>query len=234
MVKVDESFILSYKKEGHEFQVLVDYGKLLEFRKNNAKITVYEVLADEDVFSDVKKGFRQSENLIKEIFRGKNEEAVFSEILNKGHCQVPTKYLNKQREKIKTRVVQYIVDSCINPQTNGKFTSSMIENEISKISYGFKGDSDHIHQAEEVIKKLQSKFPIKIDKKTLKISIPAQYVGKFYGKIFRSLGTITKEFIHKSSGNLKVHMDVNSSNFDKVIEYIRLNSNGEGEYYSEN
>jgi rRNA metabolism SBDS family protein len=229
MVKINESFILSYKKDNQIFQVLVDYNKLLDFREKK-EINIFDVLADTDIYIDTKKGLRQSEKLIKNIFKEKTEEEVLTEILEKGDCQVPTKYLNQQREKIKEKIVQYIIDNCINPQTNGKFTSSMIKTEIDKISFSFNPDMDFINQAEKIIKKLQLKFPIKIDLKSLLITIPAKYTNKFYNKNFRGLGKITKEF-YDNYGSLKLHMDVNSSNFENVISYIKLNSNNEGEYH---
>ncbi len=228
MVKVDESFILIYKKEGQEFQVLVDYEKLLQFKKEE-NIDIYDVLADTSIYVDIKKGLLQSQNLTNEIFAKKTENEILKEILLKGECQIPTSFLNKKRDEIKQKVISYIVESCINPQTNHKFTPSMVESEVNKLKFNFDANKDYIYQAEQVIKKLQSNFPIKVDIKSILLSIPAKFTGKFYGREFRKLGKITKEYFD-NHGALRIHMDVNSNNLDKAISYISLNTDNEAEY----
>ena len=64
MVNIDDAFEVRYKKEKEQFEVLVDFDKLNEFKKDNT-ISVYDVLADTKIFKDQRKGELASENILK-------------------------------------------------------------------------------------------------------------------------------------------------------------------------
>ena len=100
MVNVDDAFEMRYKFAGEEFQVLVDFDKLNEFKaqqgKSEQSIQISDVLADDKIFKDQKKG------------------------------EVATAYLNKLRVDKKNQIISYIAEQSFNPQTKTKYTSSMI------------------------------------------------------------------------------------------------------------
>jgi ribosome maturation protein Sdo1 len=105
----------------------------------------------------------------------------------------------------------------------------MIESAISKIKYNFNPQKSYYEQAEEVLKLLKSQMPISIDKVLLEVCIPPQYVGAFYGP-FRKFGEIKKEYYDKNS-NLVLRIQMTSGQKDKVIDYVKRNTNNEGSYY---
>lgn len=229
MVNIDDAFEVRYKKNGNQFEVLVDFDKLNEYKKKPLEVSVYDVLADSTVFKDQKKGDVASESWLKESFKGLSEEEIFQEILLKGECQVPTAYVNKLREEKKIQVVNYITENSINPTTKGKYTSSMIESEINKLKFNFEPHQSFEHQAEEVLKKLKRVMAISVDKIVLDIEIPPKYLGAFYGP-FRKFGKVNKEYYDRD-GNLKLHLEITESVQDKVIEYIKHHTNNEASYH---
>ena len=224
MVNVDEAFELRYKG----FEVLVDFDKLNEFKANSDEVSVYDVLADPKIFKDQKKGELASETLLSESFNGKNEEEVLKEMLLQGECQIPTAFLNKMREEKKTQVINYISENAINPATKTKYTASMIETEVNSVRFNFDAQKDYMKQAEDVLHLIKKKIPISISFDTILMKIPAQYVGSFYGN-FRAMGKVHKEFYDKY-GNLNIEIEVNTTNVDRVIDYLKNNSNNEAEY----
>jgi len=229
MVKVDEAFEVRYKFGGEHFQVLVDFDKLNEFKKNPQKINMYDVLADNKIFKDQKKGEIASEHILNNIFQSKSEEEILKEILLKGECQIPTAYLNKLREEKKIQVINYIAENAMNPQTKSKYVLSMIEGEVNKIRYNFDPNRDFISQAEEVLKLLKKQMPISLEKIILEIKIPGEFCGSFYGP-FRKYGKTTKEYFD-THGNLHLHIEIMESILDTVINYIKKNSNSTAEYF---
>ncbi|MCA9496813.1 MAG: ribosome assembly factor SBDS [Nanoarchaeota archaeon] len=229
MVNVDEAFQIRYKFSGEEFQVLVDFNKLEEFKKKQDEISVYDVLADTKIFKDQKKGELASENILNKIFPSKTEEEILKEILLKGECQIPTAYLNKLREEKKIQVINYIVENAINAQTKSKFTPTMVESEVNKLKFNFDYRHNVQNQAEEIIKLLKKVMPISMEKIILEISIPAQYCGPFYGP-FRKYGRVTKEYFDRDN-NLRIHLEISETQIDQVANYIKTHSNGEGEYF---
>jgi len=229
MVKVDEAFEVRYKFSGENFQVLVDFDKLNEFKKNSDEMSVYDVLADTKIFKDQKKGELASEHLLNEIFKAKSEEEILKEILLKGECQIPTAYLNKLRSEKKIQVITYIAQNALNPQTKGKYMFSMIESEVNKLKFNFDPNKEFIIQAEEVLILLKKQMPISLEKVILQIKIPGEFCGGFYGP-FRKYGKITKEYFD-DHGNLHLHIQIMEYILDTVIDYIKKHSNSTAEYF---
>jgi len=228
MVKVDEAFEMRYKKAGQNFEVLVDFDKLKEFQKKSDDISVYDVLADDKIFKDQKKGELASTNLIEESFPQMSEEEVLKEILLKGECQIPTAYLNKLREEKKVQVINFIAENAINAQTRGKFTPTMIENEINKLKYNFDPYNNFEAQAQDVLVMLKKVMPISLDEVMVQLKIPATYCGNFYGP-FRKMGKTQKEF-YDNLGNLNLEIKATESVADKIITFAKNNANNEAEY----
>ena len=232
MANIDESFEVRYKKAKEMFQVLVDFERLEDFKKRPEEINVYDVLSDTKIFKDQKRGELASQNTLNEIFNNLSEEEILKEILIKGECQIPTSYLNKKREEKKRQVISYICENAINPASKMKYTPTMLESEVNKIKYNFNPNTGFEKQAEEMIKLLKKIIPISVDKVLMKIEVPAQYAGAFYGP-FRQFGKIEKEY-YDNSGNLRIHLEITQSQTDKVINYIKQKSNNEASYHTVN
>lgn len=230
MVKVDESCILRYKKEGETIEALIDFKLLLQF-KNDSKsnISIYDIYADTRLFSDSKNGLEVSNDVITKLFNGKSEEEILTILANDGGPQIPTAYLNELREKKKTQVVEFIASNAINPQTKGKYTPNMIKSEFDSLKISIDPNQDHIHQAESALKELKKKMPISMESSLLIIQVDGQYSGNFYGE-FRKFGTIQKEF-YDDSGSLHIHINVLSGKVDSVISFIKQKTNDTGSYH---
>jgi rRNA metabolism SBDS family protein len=232
MVKVDESFEVKYKKAKVNFEVLVDFDKLNEFRKSCEKgdnsVSVFDVLADDKVFKDQKRGELASENELSTHFNTDNQEQILKTILIEGECQIPTAYKNKLRDEKKRQIVNYIVENATNPQTRGKYAATMIQGEIDKLSFNYEINKDYLPQANDILKSLRKVMPISITKSTIQMRIPGMHCGNFYGQ-FRRLGKTTKEKFD-DHGNLCLEMEVSDSVVDRVIDEIKKNSNNEAEY----
>ncbi|MCA9486550.1 ribosome assembly factor SBDS [Candidatus Woesearchaeota archaeon] len=231
MVSVDKAFEVRYKKAGEQFEVLVDFDVLERFRKKPETVDLSDVLADDKIFADQKKGEMASEISLKKSFGDMSQENILKEILLKGECQIPTAFLNKLREEKREQIVAYIVANALNPQTKGKYTPSMISSEFEKVSYNVNPLQDMIVQAEAVLKLLQKRMPISMNRVTMKLVIPGEFCGAFYGS-FRKLGQITKEYFDES-GALHLHMSLAENQIDSVASFVKNNTNGEGEYYTE-
>ena len=230
MVKVDESCILRFKKEGETIEALVDFKLLLEFKNNSSSnLSIYDIYADTQLFSDSKKGLVISEDIIQKLFNGKSEEEVLTIFANEGEPQIPTAYLNELRDKKKEQIVEFISANAINPQTKGKYTSNMIKTEFEALKISIDPNTDHIHQAEQALKELRKKMPISMESSIIIIQVEGQYSGSFYGE-FRKFGTIQKEY-YDDTGNLHLHINVLSGKVDSVISFIKQKTDNSGSYH---
>lgn len=231
MVNVDDAFEVRYKKGGESFEVLVDFDKLNDFKKKPTEISVYDVLADVKIFKDQRRGEIASPTNLAKVFGNIDEEKLLKEILLNGECQIPTAFLNKLREEKKVQVINYIAENAINPGTKSKYTNSMISSEVDKLKFNFKPDIDYVVQAKDVLDMLKKVMPITISKVVLKLKVSGMHCGNFYGP-FRKYGNITKESFD-NDGNLHLHIQINESIVDDVINYVKKNSNNEAEYVIE-
>ena len=227
--KKEESFQVTYIKKSNHLEILVDFEKYKEFKKDQV-ISIWEVLISEDIFIDQRKGQVFPEKELETLFDTNNKEEILKEIVLNGKCQIPIEYTNKLRENKKKQIVNYISSNSINPQTKMKYTNEMIENEISKLSVSINPNENFIHQAEKILKKLEEKIPISLKTTILDIKIPRKYIGIFQSKI-RSFGKIKKEF-YENDGSLKIHLEFLEGRIEEVITFIKNSSKNECEYHT--
>ena len=230
MESLENSSIVRYKKDGEVFEIICNYENLIGFREKKI-FDIYEVLCDDEIYLSVKEAKRSSKDSKNKVFSNKSIDEILEEIILNGECSTPKDFNSKKIEEIKLKVIQYIYESSINPQTKMKFSKSVIENEVLKVSYSYNPNKDYIFQAEEILKKLSSKFPIVIETKVLILKISPKYSGKVLGEI-RKFGIIKKELWDNHS-NLKIHIEVNQNNLDKTISFIRRVCEDTAEYHIE-
>jgi len=228
MVNVDEAFEVHYKQGKEDFQILVDFEKLEEFRKDPNKYSVYDILADYKIYKDVKKGEIASEKAISEIFGMKDEEEVLKTILLKGEAQIPSSYLNKLRDEKKEQVIYFIKENARNPITHTPYTESMIRAEVEKLKYNFDIKRDYKQQAEEILEFLKQRMPISIGYVIAKLEIPSKYIGKVVSQI-RRYGKIKKEY-YDNYANWHVHLKIIEGKREDLINFLNKNTNKEAGY----
>ena len=233
MVSVDKAFEVRYKFAGEQFEVLVDFDKLQQFKKEQDKeektVELQDVLADDKIFKDQKKGELAKEELLKKAFGDKSEEEILKEILLKGECQIPTAYLNELRTKKKEQIINYIAEEAFNPQTKTRYTPSMIESGFDKIKFNIDPLKDYLYQAQEVIKLLKVQMPISMNRLLLLIKVPGMHCGNFYGE-FRKMGQVKKEYFD-DHGDMHIHFEISEASLDRVEQFIKEKSNSEAEYH---
>ena len=230
MVKVDESCILRYKKEGIQIEALVDFKLLLEYiHDEKSAISIYDIYAHTQLFTDSKKGEIASENIISKLFSNKSEEEILIQLAKEGDPQIPTSYINELRDKKRTQIIEFISSNAINPQTQSKYTPSMISSQFDSLNISIDPHANSVHQAEQALKELRKKMPISMQSSTIIIQVEGQYCGHFYGE-FRTFGAIQKEY-YDDSGNLHIHISVLSGKIDDVISFITLKSNNTASYH---
>lgn len=234
MAKVDESCIIRYKKGNEEVEALVEYKSLVSYLENkdsqlNENFSIYDVFADTKIYSDTNKGLVADNDTLNALFGNMNEEEMLYEIANNGDPQIPTSYMNELREKKKTQIINYLANETINPQTQRSYSNAAIEEEVEKLKISIHPYQNHIHQAEEVFKKLKEKMPIKFDTTTLIIQISSQYAGVFNSKM-RSFGTIQKQF-YDEHGTMHMHIQISTGRLEEIENFIKDASKNSASYH---
>jgi len=194
--------IARYTKNGHKFEIYVKLEKALEFKEGKIK-NIDEVLEVREVFKDAKKGERVSPSILKQVFRTDDIEKVCEKIIKEGEIQITTEYKRKLIEEKERQIIEYIRKIAIDPRTNTPFTYQRIEEMLKHIKYNVDPFKPVEPQAEEIIKELKKKFPIKIEIKKYYVKIPFEVI-RIVGILKRKYKLIEEKYNNYWHGTFEV------------------------------
>ncbi len=167
------------KKEGKNFEILVDLNGALKVRKGEGDLA--RVVLTDAVFYNLKSGEKASEDDLKKEFGTSDFMQVAEKIIKNGEVVLPSEYLNKEQEVKYKQVIDFLSRNATAP--DGKpYTSDRIMKALQEGNVQIKNkpvDS----QIGEILEQLQKIIPVKIEMKRLRVLIPAQYTGQAYGII---------------------------------------------------
>ena len=205
MVDVDKAIIARLKKQGKNFEILVDCNKAIDF-KHGKEISLNDVVATNDIFEDVKKGSHASENDLKKIFGTDDANEIAKIIIEEGEIQLTAEYKSKLREEKKKQIINLIHRNAIDPKTNLPHPVTRIELAMHEAKVNIDEFKKAEAQVEDIIKKLRSIIPLKYEIREIAVKIPAQFSGQIYG-ILKQFGKIIKDE-WQNDGSLVIFMEI--------------------------
>ncbi len=225
MVSVDRAVVAKLKREGKEFEILVDCDKALALREGKP-VSIDDVLAVDFIYKDVKKGEKASEHDLKRLFNTMDVREISKVIIKTGVVQLTKEHLAKQREEKKKQVINIIHRNAIDPKTGVPHPPQRIEAALEEANIHIDDNKRAEDQIESIIKKLQLILPIKFEKRKIQVIIPARYAGQCYNilKIYNA----TEEWMN--NGNLKGMVELPAGIVDEF--FSKLNSICHGEVES--
>jgi ribosome maturation protein SDO1 len=204
------------KKTGKHFEIIVDLEKALKFKKGQGSVA--DFLEIEVIYSDSKKGFKASEKDLKEAFGTADVISIAERIVKAGEILSTQDYRDEEKEKKLKQVIDYLANNTIDPKTGNPHTAERIKSALEQAQVIIK-NSPIADQIPEIVEKINSILPIKLETKKIKIIIPAAYTGKAYG--------IVASFKDKekwlNNGDLEIIASIPSGN-QLFSFYEKLNS----------
>ncbi|MBT5272436.1 ribosome assembly factor SBDS [Candidatus Woesearchaeota archaeon] len=191
MVSVDKAVIARLKKDGQNFEILVDCMNAIAF-KEGKDTSIKDVLADEKVFSDSAKGLVASENTLKTIFGTSEASEIAKMVIRDGDIQLTSEYRAKIRDQKRKRILTYIQRNGIDPRTNLPHPLQRLELAFEEAKVKIDEYLAEDKQINEIIKKLKPILPISFARKEIGIKVPAEVAGKTYGPILTALNSFGK------------------------------------------
>ena len=163
------------------FETMVDLDNALKF-KRGMPVDINNVTRDNLVWKDIKKGLKAGSDELKKSFGTDNFEEVVGKIVKKGDIEVTQEHRDAETERRRKQVVDFLIKNSVDSRTNRPFTPDMIENALDQA--GAKIENRAIEgQINNILEKLRTILPIKIETKKLSIKIPAEHTGRAYGII---------------------------------------------------
>jgi ribosome maturation protein SDO1 len=168
------------KKEGKNFEILVDCDLAMAFRKDET-IDIKDVVLTETIFTDVKKGIKASENDMHKIFGTDNIFEICSVIVKEGHVSATAEYMRKEREIKKRKLVNLIVVNAIDSKTGRPHPPQRVENALDESHFKIDEGKSAESQVKDAIVAINTILPIRYGVQKMEIKIPAEHSGKVLG-----------------------------------------------------
>jgi ribosome maturation protein SDO1 len=171
------------KKGKLHFEILVDLDTALNFKKGK---TDYFALEIDRVFTDAKKGDVASKNDL-EIAFGINDPVEIGKIIVKqGEVLVDQEHRDEEKEKRIKQVVDFLTKNAIDPQSNRPHSPERIKNALEQAKVVIKNTPIE-NQIPAILEQINTLLPIKVEKKRIKVTVPAIQTGKVYGLLAQYL-----------------------------------------------
>ncbi len=225
MVSVDEAVIARLKREGINFEILVDCDKALEHRAGKA-IPIDEIVATDEIFKDVKKGDKAPLNEIKKIFKIEDTRKIAEIIIKEGEVQLTTKHRDRLREEKRKQVINIIHRNAIDPQTGLPHPPQRIENAMNEAKIHIDEFKSAEEQVEDVLRKIKIIIPIRFETHEIAVKIPANYAGQSFS-VLKRYNMIKDEW--QNDGSLVAVVEIPAGIQDEFFNELNKISHGEVE-----
>ena len=188
------------KKNGKHFEVLVDLEEALKVRKGEGDLT-QAVLTDK-IFHNLKSGEVASVNDLDLNFGTSDIMEVAEKIIKSGEVVLTADSIKKDHDMKYKQVVDFLGKNAVSPEGR-PYTPDRIMKALGEAHVNVKNKSIE-SQIEDILDQLSKVLPIKVDRKKIKLLIPALHTGKAYG--------VVKEFMKSESwqnnGDLEVVVEI--------------------------
>ena len=211
------------KINGKQFEISVDLDEALKVRADKGNVSV--ALNSPSIYTDVKKGNVASNAELDAAFDTTDIYVIAERIMKKGEIQKDQDFRDSEREKRVKQVLDLILRNAVD-QNGRPYTEERIRRAIDEVHFNFDNRPAE-QQMNELVPKLASVIPIKIETKRIKLIIPARFSAQVYGML--------KDYKESEdwlfNGDFKAIMDIPSGL--QIDFYDKLNSVTHGAVVSE-
>lgn len=211
------------KLKGKQYEISVDLDEALKVKNGQGDVT--QALQAQEVFYDLHKGTKASNDDLTDAFGTTDIYEIAKHIMTKGEVQKTQEYRDEEKEKKIKQVLNLLLKNATD-QHGRPYTEDRLKNAISEVHFNFdKRPAEQ--QMNDLLSKLKTVIPIKIETKKIKLTIPAQYTGQVYGLLQDNKES--EEWL--GNGNLVVIMNIPAG---LVLDfYDKLNGMTHGAVQSE-
>src|SRR3989344_5185563 len=157
------------------FETMVDLEGAMKFRRGDA-ISVMEVIRDVAIYTDQKKGMRAGKGELINVFGTDDFYKIAEHIVKKGQIEVTQEFRDEKFEARKKQVIDFLSKNAVDSRTNRPFTPDILEKALKECRVNIQ-DKPIDRQIPEIVSKIKTILPLKIETKKIRIKIPALYTG---------------------------------------------------------
>ena len=166
-------------KGSSHFEIIVDLEDALKVKNGESD---YLIVEGDSIFTNVKRGDRASTAELETAFGTTDVDSIGKDIVKKGEVLVDQAHRGEEQEKKIRQVVDFLSRNAIDPQSGRAISSERIKSALDDAHINVKNTPIE-NQIKDIVDKLSTIMPIKIETKKIKATIPALQTGKAYGII---------------------------------------------------
>jgi len=190
-VSVDKAVIARITKAGQHFELLVDPKRAIEV-KTGKTVPIEELLAAPEVFEDAHKGTKASPATLNKLFGTNDLAKIAVMIIKNGEVQLTTEQRRAMVVEHTKAVAAIISKQGVDPRSGAPHPADRVLRAMEQAKVRIDMERPVEQQVEAVLKAITPIIPIKFERATLAVKIPAEFAPRVAG-VIRNFGSPSKE-----------------------------------------
>ncbi len=191
MVSVDKAVVARIERSGQRFEIMVDPDLALEFKKGR-QVSLDDVLAVQEIYTDAGRGERASEEDLRKAFHTTDPKEAASHIIREGDVQITTEHRRRLVEEKTKKLAGMISARGVDPKTRLPHPPQRIINAMEEAKFHVDFNRKVEDQLEAAVEKISPVLPISIERVEVEVRIPLQHAGRASSEI-RNIAQLKKE-----------------------------------------
>lgn len=190
MVSLDDAVLARLEKGGKRFEILVDPDLVELWKQNPEGVSMDDLLAIDEIWSDARAGERPTSEALENAFGDADVVDCASKILFNGTIQLTTAQRKNMVNEKKRQIVNEIASTATDPKTKLPHPRTRIENALEELRFPVDPFKSVESQVENAVSALRPVIPLQFI--TVRLAFKVQ--GRDYGAISQMLrDSIQKE-----------------------------------------
>ena len=190
MVSLDDAVIARLEKGGNRYEILVDPDLVAEWKINPEQVSFEDMLATDEVWSDVKAGDRPTSDALENIFGTTDLHSCVERILIDGSIQLTTAQRKKMVDDKRKQIIHAIATTATDPHARGPHPPTRIENALSEARFSVDPFLSVERQVQDAVDAIRALIPLQF----ITVRLAFRIQGKDYGGVNQLLrDSIQKE-----------------------------------------
>lgn len=193
-IRLTNVSLIRLRRGGKRFEIACYKNKVREWREGIEK-DLDEVVQIENVFLNVSRGQVASIDDLQKAFGTSDVKEALLEILKKGELQVGDKERSHELSNLWLEIATIVAQKCVEPSSQKPYTVGMIEKAMKDAHFSVKPTKSAKIQALDVIKLLQTKSIIPLERAHMRISVtmPAKEGKRLKDKVIPLFANVEEE-----------------------------------------
>ena len=156
MVSLDDAVLARLEKGGNRYEILVDPELVDNWKDDPDSVSLDELLAIDEAWSDAKGGDRPTGESLERVFGTTDLATCVARILSEGSIQLTTMQRRRMVVEKKRQIVNQIASTATDPKTRLPHPHTRIENALDEVRFPIDPFKSTESQVEDAVAALEA------------------------------------------------------------------------------